>query len=343
MQIEIVNTTEKKIITGKTPPKVSVCVTTYNQEKYIRKCLDSILSQKTSFNFEIIVHDDASQDATPAIIIEYQKKYPDLIVLILQKENCYRSSKNLPLLNCAQAARSDFIALCEGDDYWINNQKLEKQYGMMEMNANTTLVISPGRMEYNGRVLSKIHCWHGKKARLFHAQDVLDAVNQFAPTASYFLRKDILIQSLKTFSIAPIGDLFVEVFAGIHGDIVYFPEIFSMYRLQADASWSKRINQNKTINIKNYLLEMQKTIAIFDSDPSNPKLDWSKKIAATYYGLAIASIEEGAFQDFKDAITKSMRLNNFSRKQFVLYTFRNSKTFIRFFKALLPLLKRVKF
>ena len=109
------------------PPLVSVLILAFNHENYIRETLDNILGQQTSFDFEIIVHDDASTDATPKIIKEYQKKYPDIIKPILQKENQFSIGVK-PFSNFVYPfLKSEFVAYCEADDYWIDSQKLEKQ------------------------------------------------------------------------------------------------------------------------------------------------------------------------------------------------------------------------
>lgn len=99
--------------------KVSVCCITYNQEKYICKALDSFVSQKTNFKFEILVHDDASTDSTSAIIKEYEEKYPELVKGIYEEENQYLKGAKVSFL-LYPYAKGDFIALCEGDDFWCD-------------------------------------------------------------------------------------------------------------------------------------------------------------------------------------------------------------------------------
>lgn len=111
---------------------VSVICNTYNHEAYIRQCLDGFLAQKTSFPFEVLVHDDASTDHTADIIREYEAKYPDFILPIYQTENQY--SKGVPISIAIQFPRSrgKYVAFCEGDDYWIDPLKLEKQVSFLE-------------------------------------------------------------------------------------------------------------------------------------------------------------------------------------------------------------------
>ena len=110
-----------------TEPLVSIICTAYNQEKYIRNCLDGFLMQKTDFPYEIIVHDDASTDQTAEIIREYERKHPECIRAIYQTTNQYSQGIRIVQTFIYPKTRGKFIAYCEGDDYWTDPLKLEKQ------------------------------------------------------------------------------------------------------------------------------------------------------------------------------------------------------------------------
>ena len=112
--------------------KVSVLCAAYNHEKYIRQCLDSILSQKTDFRIEVLVHDDASTDHTAEIIREYQEKYPDIVIPVFQKVNQYSRNIHVSRTFLLPKARGEYIAICEGDDYWIDDSKLQLQADLMD-------------------------------------------------------------------------------------------------------------------------------------------------------------------------------------------------------------------
>lgn len=113
--------------------KVSVVVLTYNQEKYVKQALDSILLQNLPFSIEILIGDDASKDSTPEILQNYAQKYPDIIKLCLHKKNI-GASKNIYSL--FMKAKGEYIALLEGDDYWLDNNKLKTQIQFLEKNKN---------------------------------------------------------------------------------------------------------------------------------------------------------------------------------------------------------------
>lgn len=129
---------------GVHPVMVSVVCCTYNQEKYIAQCLEGFVCQKTDFPFEVIVHDDASTDATAAIVREYAEKYPNIIKPIYQTDNLY-SKKNGELNRVVMAAsRGKYIAICEGDDWWCDPLKLQKQVDYMEVHPEISVCATEG-------------------------------------------------------------------------------------------------------------------------------------------------------------------------------------------------------
>lgn len=120
---------------------VSICSLTYNHALYIRECLDGILMQQCDFKFEILIHDDASTDGTQEIIKEYQKNYPGIIKPIFRKKNLYSQGKRGFYARFLYPnARGKYIALCEGDDYWTDPLKLQKQVDFLDANKNYILV-----------------------------------------------------------------------------------------------------------------------------------------------------------------------------------------------------------
>jgi len=120
---------------------VSICCVTYNHENYLRQCLDGFVMQKTSFPFEILVHEDASTDSTAKILKEYEAKYPHLFRCVYQSENQF--AKQNTLINILfPMSRGKYVALCEGDDYWTDPYKLQKQVNFLEANTDYGLVSS---------------------------------------------------------------------------------------------------------------------------------------------------------------------------------------------------------
>jgi glycosyltransferase involved in cell wall biosynthesis len=125
---------------------VSIACITYNHEKFIAKALEGFVSQKTSFKLEIIIADDNSTDGTPKIIKEYHTKYPDLIRPVLRDVNIGSRRNALETLNMC---KGDYIALCEGDDYWIDNKKIQKQVEFLEKNHDFVMCTHNVKVEFD--------------------------------------------------------------------------------------------------------------------------------------------------------------------------------------------------
>lgn len=223
-------------------PLVSISCITYNHASYIKECIDGFLMQKTNFNFEILIHDDHSTDGTEEIIKEYAKQYPDIIKPLFEKENQYSLGKptgsvvwNLP------RASGKYIAMCEGDDYWIDPYKLQKQVDIMENNPNCSLVISNGislneitKKQYIINPMGDI------KKSGFISPNLVLSERRLIPTASMFYRKD---QSKMPdfFRNCPVGDRPLRLWLLSKGDIYYFANPMIMYREQSNGSFGQRV------------------------------------------------------------------------------------------------------
>ena len=123
---------------------VSIICFAYNHKEYITEAIEGCLKQIVNFRYEMIVHDDASTDGTAEIIKEYEKKYPDIVKGIYEEENQYSKSKNFVRQiqkEMISAARGNYIMWCEGDDYWIDPTKMQRQIDYLEQNTNCAMVV----------------------------------------------------------------------------------------------------------------------------------------------------------------------------------------------------------
>ncbi|MGB0868609.1 MAG: glycosyltransferase family 2 protein [Flavobacteriales bacterium] len=138
--------------------KVSINCLTFNHEPFIRECLEGFVNQKTNFAFEVNIHDDASTDKTADIIMEYQKKYPDIIKPLIQTENQYSQGVHINRDINFLRANGEYIAMCEGDDYWIDPYKLQKQIDFLDNNPAVGISMSLVRkyIQKSGKFLDKM-------------------------------------------------------------------------------------------------------------------------------------------------------------------------------------------
>ncbi|MDK9737728.1 glycosyltransferase [Vibrio sp. D404a] len=208
---------------------VSIICATYNQENYIQDAIVGFLMQKTNFRFEIVIHDDASTDNTANIVKSYQKRYPDIIKPIFQKENQYSKGGFKPLRYASRFARSKYLALCEGDDFWVNKNKLQVQYDELESNPQVKMCFHPAYELYpNGSIVKS--AVYANKKRTFSTEEVIKIGGGFSPTASVFVRKDVFGQLNELFQALVVGDYYNQILSSIPNGVIYLPVPMSVYR-----------------------------------------------------------------------------------------------------------------
>lgn len=230
---------------------VSVCCIAYNHEKYIREALDGFLMQKTDFAFEILIHDDASTDGTADIIREYEKKYPHLISALCQTENHYSRGIDVYLLNLRRA-RGKYIADCEGDDYWTDPYKLQKQVDYLESHpsCSATFHASLNVDAESGRTISYFRpCTEN---RFFRTGEIIQRDGGFFSTNSLMYRAALLDRLPDFFLNASVGDYPMMIYLSTEGDVYYTDEVMSAYRSNVRDSWTDRVYNKLDLRIKHY-------------------------------------------------------------------------------------------
>ncbi len=231
-----------------TSPVVSVICTAYNQESYIEDALKGFLMQKTDFPFEIIVHDDASTDKTAEIIDDYAKKYPLIIKTILQKNNQYSISGHLPFINAVNASSGEFLALCEGDDFWVDKNKIQLQYDTLNASPDIDLCFTSALMLENDKCIGTTASFEANE-KVFPIETVIKKGGGFMPTVSLFLRAYILDSNFfESIDAAPVGDYYVQIYSSLKGGASYCIATTSVYRVNAINSWSVSTKNNDSIS-----------------------------------------------------------------------------------------------
>lgn len=228
---------------------VSITCITYNHEKYIADALDSFLMQKTNFNYEILIHDDASTDQTAQIIREYEKKYPDIIKPIYQTENQYSKGIRVGDFN-RKRVMGKYIAICEGDDYWQDPYKLEKQVEYMEAHPECSLYVHAAyRVSPNNKKM-KCHVSPFSKSREVSIEEVIEGGGDLFATSSYFYPSKFKDNLPNFYEISPIGDYPLVVYLALNGMVYYNNNFMSAYRVNVSGSWVQRISSdiNKKID-----------------------------------------------------------------------------------------------
>lgn len=236
-------------------PLVSICCITYNHEPYVEDALEGFLIQETDFPFEILIHDDASTDKTADIIRQYEAKYPNLIKPIYQAENQYsKGKKPNPEFNFPRA-KGKYVALCEGDDYWINTKKLRYQVNFLENNGNTNICFTFScTLKSNGKF--------SKPNSLFpitYSQfDFLTGNKYQTSTCTILFRRfDFSIYN-QIFRSAYAGDNWIKILSTMSGYGYVLPILTSVYRIHEGGIWSSLQGKNlDLIKLRDLIIKLK--------------------------------------------------------------------------------------
>lgn len=225
-------------------PIVSVVCLTYNQEDVISDALDSILAQITTFHFNVLVHDDCSQDKTVEVVRRYQELYPERIELITEEENQYQQGKSV-LGVVSKFISSKYVAICDGDDYWTSSNKLQKQYDYLESHAECALVCHAADVTEaaSGRVIDELSI--AKVESDFTVEDIIERGGwTWAASSMFFRSEGFMLPS--AYSGWGVGDFPRSIYLATMGPVHYFPEKMSVYRQGGKSSWTQQMREDGT-------------------------------------------------------------------------------------------------
>lgn len=233
---------------------VSIICNTYNHEKYIAEALDSFLMQKTDFRFEILVNDDASTDRTAEIIREYAEKHPDLIKPLLHEVNQESQGKDSSIDFQFPRAKGRYMAFCEGDDYWTDPLKLQKQYDALETHPELDICTHAVlRVERDTKKELSIIAPSDKET-VFSPEEVIWGGGGFVGTNSIFCRAEIN-HNLPEFRVVFPYDYTIQIHGALRGGMLFLPECMSAYRVASEHSWTLRVKHGKEHEIHEKTLE----------------------------------------------------------------------------------------
>lgn len=266
-------------------PIISVCVPTYNQEKYISETLDSIISQVIEIPFEIIIADDCSLDNTLNICLEYQNRYPEKIVLVSNEQNKGFIKNLFDVL--FSRVRGDYIALCAGDDVWISNNKLERQFRILYENQNISLVHT-AYMKFFEKSNKKIQVqkWESPLVKMYGQNAIKyvlkETFSSFPLGSSIMFRNKTLIKYSKlypeiiSYKDAPGEGMILLSFCSLDGTFYFLQdEIYTLYRIREE-SLSHTMNKKNELSFKlNYIFQKYFVALVITN---NSKLLWSIQI-----------------------------------------------------------------
>jgi glycosyltransferase involved in cell wall biosynthesis len=221
-------------------PKVSVVSVTYNQERYIRQTLDGFVAQKTDFQFEVIIADDCSTDSTPTIIKEYSDAHPDIFKPIFRKKNVGVLEN---FVDAMRAAKGKYLALCEGDDYWTDPRKLQKQVDFLDTNTSYSLCFHPVTVHFENNERDDYVSPNFEAKKKFTRKELIE--RNFIQTNSVMYRKQSYEDMPK--KIMPV-DWYLHLYHAQFGEIGFIHDVMSTYRRHSGGVWwGSHVDMDKTI------------------------------------------------------------------------------------------------
>lgn len=226
---------------------VSVLCTAYNHEKYIRKCLEGFVQQKTNFAYEVLVNDDASTDATASIIREYEMAYPDIIKPVYQFENQFSKGARITRDILFPKSQGKYIAICEGDDYWTDPYKLQKQIDALEEYQDCSMCVCKVKRISEDETQIVGYCPNFPLDEgVITSETFLNMVfKEYAfHTSSYVFRADLYrkhVEHTPEFvKVCPVGDEAYMLYFGHAGNVYYCKDIMSANRRGSIGGWNER-------------------------------------------------------------------------------------------------------
>lgn len=233
---------------------VSICCLAYNHKDYIRKALDSMLCQKTDFKFEILINDDCSTDGTTEIIKEYEAKYPDIIKPLYHSENqyskSYRQGNMMSITFNFPRVKGKYVAMCEGDDFWTDEHKLQKQVDIMEANPDCAFCAHTVRCtnEKGTPIKQIIPVKDTVKEGMMTSEDAVYSICHLPymfHTSSYFFRgkhvKEINEALPDFFNYSFSMDILFMLFFASKGSTYFINKEMSCYRNQSSSSITSKL------------------------------------------------------------------------------------------------------
>lgn len=214
-------------------PKVSILTTTYNHEAYIADAVESMLMQETDFPYELVIGEDCSTDDTRAILFDFKERHPDQIRLLLREENVGRRRNWMETLDACQG---DYVAILEGDDYWTDSCKLQRQVDFLDSHPACALCFHPvlKHFEEDDRPDHRFVPRPGKST--YTMRDLLE--RNFIATCSVMFRNGLVDRFPDWYRTVPAGDWPLHVLNAQHGEIGYIDRVMAVHRVHEGGVWS---------------------------------------------------------------------------------------------------------
>ena len=291
---------------------VSILCPVFNHGKYLKQCLDGFVMQKTNFKFEVIVHDDASTDDSISIIKEYEIKYPDIIKPVYQELNQYSRGGQIIAKHMIPKTRGKYLAWCDGDDFWIDKFKLQKQVDVLENNLDCKFSVCTVRdTDEEGTPLKLTHPSVTIGSSVLNTEDFLKlATKEYVfQTSSYMALKDSYMDYINNppeFKlVSPVGDWPMLLYFCTKGNIYYINDEMSCYRRNAVGSYTTTMGVATVEKRKKFNQGLIDMINAFDKYTDYKYHNYCEQFSERFVKYYYDCLKEE--RNFKEIVNKKYR------------------------------------
>jgi glycosyltransferase involved in cell wall biosynthesis len=278
-------------------PNVSVAMITYNQEPFIAKAIEGVLDQQTDFSVKLVIGEDFSTDKTREICLSYQEKFPDKVKVLKRKGNLGMMRNFVDTL---QSCQGEFIALCEGDDYWTDPHKLQKQIDFLESNPDFSICFHPVKIIYEDEN-QKTKTTNIDQAVVTTFENL--ALDNYIHTVSCVFRNNSLTYP-EWFYKMPAGDYVLHLLNAEHGKIGFINDVMAVYRVHKGGAWSMK--ELAELYAKWIPLVKQCREHFYPRGET----EFTKQLANSYKQLCFAYFDAGRYKDFLESFQECAPLMN---------------------------------
>lgn len=289
---------------------VTIWCPTYNHGKYIKDTLDGFVSQETDFDFQVLIYDDGSEDCAAEIIREYAHKYFNRIHAFLAKRNTYQHPDRFLFTKKLKKANfvGKYIAICEGDDCWIDPHKLQIQVDYMERHPNCSLYMHNAlRIDYRENMSfvtnNSYQCMEEKD---LNGEEIIMLYRQHPATASMLYKKELYFMP-DLFEKVPFNDYSTQLFCMINGDVHYSSRIMSIYRFFTEESNTKKIFNDKNSRLRFYILQAI-FLAKFDQYTSLKYHEWIDRRMQGCVLSIVDDLHDGLEEHINELVQQGMQI-----------------------------------
>jgi glycosyltransferase involved in cell wall biosynthesis len=265
----MINKTEQQIMQNWKSNEMVVSITcvAFNHEYCIADALDSFLSQETDFAFEVLINDDCSTDKTVEILKAYESKYPHIVKPVYQTENQFSQGVNTMAILFPKVT-GKYVAFCDGDDYWTDNEKLTIQVDELEKHPELDMCFHSSYKVKDGKE-EGVHCKQADHDKIFTTEEVILGGGVFCPTASILFTNRLISILPKWFYTAIPGDFSSQIMGSVKGGALYIDRCMAAYRVGVDGSWSCSELLEKSHKRKEMLYSFTEKLDFIKKDLNN--------------------------------------------------------------------------